>query len=140
MKQKKFPVMWVVAIVVGLTLIFVMNATGGRINFAGLFAPKPKPEAQQQVAAASKEETKNVLANQVASLNKSDSDRSQPSPIEPPGQAGGLPEEPAIFIPEMQRFEQTPNDSATSNQWYRDGSYVKDESEEVKKNRTIEDN
>ena len=143
MKKKKFPVMWVVGIVAMFTVVLAMNATGGGFNFAALFNKPEQAEAAENRPQPSADQAKAAMKDQIVGVSKSNEMAAPEMVPDRPGMPGAgndssIPTEPAIFIPEKVRYEEKPNESATSNQWYRDESYVGKQGEEVKENRTIE--
>ncbi len=123
----------VVGIGVCLSVLAVMNATGGNINFSKLFGQdKALDAAMKEAQSVSKEDTKGMLQQQVASRAKGGQD---PEAMAAPA---GLPKTAAILIPPKVRRTETVNESATSSQWYKDGSGTKAMGEEVKDKRTVD--
>lgn len=135
MQKKKFPVMAVVGIGCCMAVLAVMNATGGNLDLSSMFkGNEAQEQAMEAAQSASKDDTANELRGQLAS-------RKQQNPEDPEMMAevsAGLPEEPAILIPKVERRQETVNESATSSHWYRDGSNTKATGEEVKEKRSID--
>lgn len=133
MQKKKFPVLPVIGIVAVLSVLFLMNATNGNINLSKLFASNDNAQqVKEAVARTTKESTKSQM---MASMNRKDPTmaRANPDGLDPT--ENQLPTEPAIFLPKQTRRVETPNESATSSQWYKKGSEVEQKGEEVKKER-----
>ena len=125
MQKKNAPVLPIVGIVAVLSVLFVMNATGGKINLSKIFAAKEKPE-MGDTSNVTSDQTKDLLKSQVGVANAS------PEPESPVASTStSVPETPTIFIPKAKRTVEKPNSTITSGHWYKEGSHVEVERKKI---------
>ncbi len=133
MKQKKFPAMAVVGIVLAFGVVATLNATGGNIDFSKLLEKKDKEVEITAPAESSKAENKATLnAAMVSKRNKPINPEDGPQPE----LKNGVPLKPVILIPKRQRRQEVMNDSMTSGHWDAEGSAVKAEGEGIREKRS----
>lgn len=130
MQKKKSPVMLVVAVCLVFGFAYFMNATS--FFTRPLLPEQPQqPEPAPQTQASTEEATAQTrTAMKDALRNRGGRDQEDAE-----GRAEGIPDKPAIFVPRIERFEPTFNETSTSAQWYRDESEVDDRGEKVRAER-----
>lgn len=126
MKQKKSPVMIVVALGVIVVFAMLMNATDGFTKLPRLNAAAEREKAMEQLQKAS-EGSKD---SNMAALRASRERNKGRTPEEAATGRFTLPTRPAIFLDEFKRFDPIENETQTSAQWYRDGSRMEEKTED----------
>jgi hypothetical protein len=133
MQKKKTPV----AAISFIALVFVAfamgNITGFFNNPAAFFQPKPQapPEAPEE----KKETEKPKPGNELAKAQAERARTMGPNARRADGEADGVPPEPSILFPKVNKFKPTVNDSNISAQWYREESRQKERAARLERER-----
>lgn len=128
MQQKKSPAMLIVGLCVVLGASYFVNATA---FFTKPLLPPPPPKAEAPTADQAAEVTRQAreqMAKQAKGTGAQAGPEGEPT-------ASGIPAEPAIFPPKVQRYDPQFNETSTSGQWYNEESAVKEKGEKVREDR-----
>lgn len=128
MKAKKSNAMWGVGLFLILGVLYFLNAT--EFLSKPLFPEAPKQDTAQ--AGPTEAQLKGSIEGKLAENRAPKNAEGRP---DMESQPQGIPSEAAIFKPKQARYQPTPNETATSAQWYKKDNYVDKQSENVKKKR-----
>jgi len=129
MQQKKSPAMLIVGLCVVLGAAYFVNATA---FFTKPLLPPPAEAPKAPDAAEA-----SAIAKQASERMREQVKKGGGAQAGPEGEtvASGIPAEPAIFPPKVQRYNPQYNETSTSGQWYRDDSAVNERGEKVREDR-----
>ncbi len=127
MRNKKSPAMMIVAAVLILGFAFFLNATS---FFTRPLLPEAPPEQKQPETKMTANDSRSMLANSLRSKTDGRTLVAGENPL-----PEGIPKEPAILKPKVERYEQKPNPTSTSARWWDEDNNVQKQSEETREKR-----